>query len=209
MKKNLISIAIALCGLCASAATDVLSLGVGDNAVVGGPGKVLQIEAVGEVATGTITVKRVIDTWSYSTAAGTVTNSFTNAVSWTTETVTNQVVSWVDDYAVVTNAVHTNVVGGVTNLVYDTTRRANGSHAVTNDVAVTRPVWTTSYAPFKVSSVTNDVVSHAVYTNSVGTITLTDHVGALAPESLYLTGGDVLVIESEDAATLRLFIERD
>ena len=209
MKKTLTALAIALWGLCASAGTDVLSLGVGDNVVVGGPGKVLQIEAVGESATGTITVKRVIDTWSYSTAAATVTNSFTNAVSWASETVTNQVVSWVDDYAIITNAVSTNVVGGVTNLAYNTTRRANGSHAVTNAVAVTRPVWTTSYAPFVTSTVTNDVVSHAVYTNSVGTITLTGHIGTLAPESLYLTGGDVLVIESASAATLRLYLERD
>lgn len=209
MQKIILLLLIMFSFLTTFAAADVQALGVGDNVVVGGPGKVLQIEAVGESATGTITVKRVIDTWSYSTAAGTVTNSFTNAVSWASETVTNQVVCWVDDYVIITNAVSTNVVGGVTNLAYNTTRRANGSHAVTNAVAVTRPVWTTSYAPFATSTVTNDVVSHAVYTNSVGTITLTGHVGTLAPESLYLTGGDVLVIESASAATLRLYLERD
>ena len=209
MKNLFTALAIALAGLCAFAVPDVQSLAVGKNVLVGGPGKVIQIEAVGESETGTITVKRVIDTWSYSTAASTVTNSFTNSVSWATETVTNQVVSTIDDWSVVTNGVYTNVVGTVTNVVYNTTRRPNGSHVETNDVVTVRPVWTTSYAPFATSVVTNDVVSHSVYTNSVGTITLTDHVGTLAPESLYFTAGDVLVIESDDAATLRLYFDKD
>ena len=191
------------------AATDVQSLAVGRNVLVGGPGKVIQIEAVGESASGSIAVKRVIDTWTYSTAAQAVTNSFTNSVSWASETVTNRVVSFVDDWLVVTNAVHTNVVRGVTNVVYDTTRRSNGSHPVTNEVVVTRPVWTTSYVPFATSSVTNDVVGHAIYTNSVGTITLSNHVGSLAPESLYFTAGDVLVIESAASATLRLYFDKE
>lgn len=205
MKRIFTTLAIALLGLCAIAAADVQPLAVGTNTLIGGPGRITAVEAVAEAATGTITVKRVIDVWSYSAATSTVTNSFTNTVSWTTQTVTNSVVSVVDDYTVVTNAVYTNVVSGVTNLVYDTTRRANGSHAVTNDVVITRPVWTTSYAPFVTSSVTNDVVSHAVYTNTVGTISLSNHVGTLTPTNLYFTAGDVLVIESEDPATLRLY----
>lgn len=209
MKRIFTTLAIALLGLCTFAAADVQSLAVGANVLVGGPGKVTAIEAVAEAATGTITVKRVIDVWSYSAASSTVTNSFTNTVSWTTQTVTNSAVSVVDDYTVVTNAVYTNVVSGVTNLVYDTLRLPNGSHAVTNDVVITRPVWTTSYAPFATSTVTNDVVSHAVYTNTVGTITLSSHVGTLTPTDLYFTAGDVLVIESSGSAVLRLYSEEE
>lgn len=209
MKRIITTLAIALLGLCTFAAADVQPLAVGTNVLIGGPGKVTAVEAVAEAATGTISVKRVIDVWSYSAATSTVTNSFTNTVSWTTQTVTNSVVSVVDDYTVVTNAVYTNVVSGVTNLVYDTTRRANGSHAVTNDVVITRPVWTTSYAPFVTSTVTNDVVSHAVYTNTVGTITLSNHVGTLTPQDLFFTAGDVLVIESSGSAVLRLYSEEE
>nr|AIF26377.1 hypothetical protein [uncultured bacterium fosmid pJB16B1] len=209
MKRIFTTLAIALMGLCVFAATDVQSLAVGSNVLVGGPGKVSQIEAVGSSATGTITVKRVIDTWAYGTSAATVTNSFTNAVSWTSQTVTNKVVSLVDVYTIVTNAVYTNVVGTATNVVYDTTRRPNGVQTVTNDVVIVKPVWTTSYVPFKTSTVTNDVISHAVYTNTVGTITLSNHVGTLAPSNLYFTAGDVLVIESANAATLRLYSKED
>jgi len=209
MKKLLCSIAIALLGLCTFAAADVQSLSIGENVLIGGPGKVVSIEAVGASATGTITVKRVIDTWTYATAPATVTNSFTNAVSWTSQTVTNKVVSLVDVYTVVTNAVYTNVVGTATNVVYDTTRRPNGTRPVTNDVVVVKPVWTTSYVPFKTSTITNDVVNHAVYTNTVGTITLSNHVGTLIPTNLYFTAGDVLVIESDSSATLRLYSKED
>jgi len=209
MKKLFSALAIALLGLCAFAAADVQSLAVGTNVLVGGPGKVTQIEAVASGATGTVTVKRVIDNWTYGSAAETVTNSFTNAVSWTTQTVTNKVVSIQDVYTVVTNAVYTNIVGSATNVVYNTTRRPNGTRPVTNDVVTVKPVWTTSYVPFRTSSVTNDVVSHAVYTNTVGTITLSNHVGTLAPTNLYFTAGDVLVIEYDGTATLRLYSKED
>jgi len=223
MKNLILSIAIALMGLCSFAAADVQSLTVGTNVLVGGPGKVTQIEAVSSNATGTVTVKRVIDNWTYGLVTSTVTNSFTNAVAWTTRTATNRYVNVVDDYLVVTNAVYTNITASVTNIIgsvtnitsattnywYDTTRLPNGYHSVTNDIVVTNPVWTTSYVPFKTSTITNDVVAHAVYTNTIGTITIADHVGTLAPTNLYFTAGDVLVIESEYPATIRLYSENE
>ncbi len=209
MKKLFIFLAIVLLGLCTLLAADVQPLKVGTNVLVGGPGKVTAIEAVASEATGTITVKRVIDSWSYSTATSTVTNSFTNTVSWTTQTVTNSIVSVVDDYAVVTNAVYTNVVSGVTNVVYDTRRLPNGTRVVTNDVVTVSPVWTTSSAPFWTSTVTNDVVTHTVYTNAVGTISISGHVGTLVPENLFFTAGDVLVIEYDGDAGLRLYSEEN
>lgn len=193
----------------ANAATTVQALTVGDNVLIGGPGKALHIEAVGDSASGTITVKRVIDQLAYSTSAATITNSFTNTVSWSSETVTNNVISWVDDFVTITNAVYTNVVLDVTNVVYDTTRYNNGSHPVTNSVVITRPVWTTSSAPFRTSTVTNDVLTLTPHTNTVGTITLANHVGTLAPSNLYFTAGDVLVIESANQAILRLYSEED
>lgn len=209
MKKLFIFLAIVLLGLCTLPAADVQPLKVGTNVLVGGPGKVTAIEAVASEATGTITVKRVIDSWSYSTATSTVTNSFTNTVSWTMQTVTNSIVSVVDDYTVVTNAVYTNVVSGVTNVVYDTRRLPNGTRVVTNEVVTVSPVWTTSSAPFRTSTVTNDVVTHTVYTNAVGTISISGHVGTLAPENLFFTAGDVLVIEYDGDAGLRLYSEEN
>jgi len=211
MKKFLLTCSLLLAACAAWGRTDVQALAPGLNILVGGPGAVSQIEAVASSASGTITIKRVIDRASYSTATATVTNSWTNSVAWTYQTITNKVVSLQDVYLTVTNAVYTNVVLGATNVIRDIVRRQNGTRPVTNDIVVVKPVWTNTPLAFVTSTVTNDVVSHALYTNTVGTITLSNHVGTLVPTNLNFVAGDRILVEpgSVTGATLRLYSKED
>lgn len=210
MKRIILNFALAFAGV-VFAAMDVQPLAPGGNTLMVGPGVVSQIEAVASDATGTLTVKRVIDLATWSTSAATITNGVTNAVVWTSSTVTNEVVSFQDVYLTVTNAVYTNVVKGVTNVVRDIVRRQNGIRPVTNDVVTVTSSWTNTPFAFRTSTVTNDVLSHVYITNTVGTITLSSHTGTLVPTNLHLTAGDVLILDAGTVtgASARLYLKED
>ena len=208
MKTFFSALAIALLGLCATAETSVQALTLGENHLIGGPGKVLQIEAQSAAdVSGTVTVKRIVDVWTYSSVSNDVPFRTTIVPTLTNFTETVATTNIEPKFVTVTNLVET--APGVTNL-YTRNHVFQGEY-LTNVVVVTntRPLWITSVTTNFVGRF-KDVVSHTVTTNEVGTITVTSGAGALTPASdLFFTGGDVLLLESEldDPIAFRLYSE--
>lgn len=191
-----------------NAETSVQALTLGENHLIGGPGKVLQIEAQSAAdVSGTVTVKRISNIWTYSSVSNDVPFRTTIVPTLTnfTETVTSTNVS--PKFVTVTNLVET--APGVTNR-YTRNHVFQGEY-LTNVVVVTntRPLWITSVTTNFVGRY-KDVVSHTVTTNEVGTLTVTSGAGALTPQAdLFFTGGDVLLLESEldEPIAFRLYSE--
>ena len=208
MKQLFTALAIALLGLCATAETSVQALKLGDNALIGGPGMVLQIEAqAGSSVSGSVTVKRISDIWTYSSVSNDVPFSTTLSSILTNFTETVATTNVEPKFVTVTNLVET--APGVTNL-YTRSHVFQGEY-MTNVVVVTntRPLWVTAVTTNFVGRYT-DRVAHTVTTNSVGILTVTSGAGALAPETnLYFTAGDRLLLESaiDDPIAFRLYSE--
>ena len=208
MKSIFTALAIALTGLCVYAETSVQALTLGDNHLIGGPGKVLQIEAQAAAdVSGTVTVKRVSDIWTYSSVSNDVPFSTTIVPTLTNFTETVATTNVEPKFVTVTNLVET--APGVTNL-YTRNHVFQGEY-MTNVVVVTntRPLWITSVTTNFVGRY-RDVVEHTITTNEVGTLTVTSGAGALTPETnLYFTGGDVLLLETEldEPIAFRLYSE--
>lgn len=209
MKTFFSALAIALLGLCATAETSVQALTLGENHLIGGPGKVLQIEAQSAAdVSGTVTVKRVTNVWTYSSVSNDVPFRTTIVPTLTNFTETVATTNVEPKFVTVTNLVET--APGVTNL-YTRNHVFQGEY-MTNVVVVvtnTRPLWVTAVTTNFVARFT-DQVSHTVTTNSVGTLTVTSGAGALTPASdLFFTGGDVLLLETEldDPIAFRLYSE--
>lgn len=191
-----------------NAETSVQALTLGENRLIGGPGKVLQIEAQAAAdASGSVTVKRIVDIWTYSSVSNSYPSSLIPHPVLTNFTETVATTNVEPKFVTVTNLVET--APGVTNL-YTRSHVFQGEY-MTNVVVVTntRPLWITSVTTNFVGRF-KDVVSHTLTTNEVGTITVTSGAGALTPESdLFFTGGDVLLLESEmdDPIAFRLYSE--
>ena len=208
MKKIVLLLLILFSFLTMFAETQVQSLTLGENHLIGGPGKVLQIEAQSAAdVSGTVTVKRIVDIWTYSSVSNDVPFRTTASATLTNFTETVATTNVEPKFVTVTNLVET--APGVTNL-YTRSHVFQGEY-MTNVVVVTntRPLWITSVTTNFVGRF-KDVVSHTLTTNEVGTITVTSGAGALTPESdLFFTGGDVLLLESEmdDPIAFRLYSE--
>lgn len=208
MKKLFTALAIALLGLCATAETSVQALTLGENHLIGGPGKVLQIEAQSAAdVSGTVSVKRIVDIWTYSSVSNDVPFRTTIVPTLTNFTETVATTNVEPKFVTVTNLVET--APGVTNR-YTRSHVFQGEY-LTNVVTVTRtrPLWITSVTTNFVGRF-KDVVSHTVTTNDVGTLTVTSGAGALTPASdLFFTGGDVLLLETEldEPIAFRLYSE--
>lgn len=208
MKKITLLLLILFSFMISFAETQVQALTLGENHLIGGPGKVLQIEAQSAAdVSGTVSVKRIVDVWTYSSVSNDVPFRTTVAPTLTNFTETVATTNVEPKFVTVTNLVET--APGVTNL-YTRNHVFQGEY-MTNVVVVTntRPLWVTSVTTNFVGRF-NDVVSHTVTTNSVGTLTVTSGAGALTPASdLFFTGGDVLLLETEldDPIAFRLYSE--
>lgn len=204
MKKFCSALAAALLAVGTVAGYEVQTLVPGTNVYFNAAARVVALEAVATSASGSITVAKVTDGWTYSTNAVVVpyTNTYANATLASNQVVTVST-NLVDLYAYVTNSVRTvtNVTGVAganisTNVVniYDVDRRAAG--VGTNVVTSTNWVYSLVSAPVR-RAFTNmvDTVSHQYSQTSVGSITLANHVGTLAPQStVYIAPGDLVVI---------------
>ena len=208
MKKIILLLLILFSFMISFAETQVQALTLGENHLIGGPGKVLQIEAQSAAdVSGTVTVKRIVDIWTYSSVSNDVPFRTTIVPTLTNFTETVATTNVEPKFVTVTNLVET--APGITNR-YTRSHVFQGEY-LTNVVVVTntRPLWITSVTTNFVGRF-KDVVSNTVTTNEVGTLTVTSGAGALTPASdLFFTGGDVLLLETEldDPIAFRLYSE--